>query len=470
MKKSLKLKLIFSYLIVALVTVLVVSVLIRLTSGKSLMNLVVEEQTASLADSAETYYGENGSLSGFFDYYQQQNHSAPAPIQSDAPPNTFDKRNVRGVFGMVDSNYQAIMPTFNYEIGQTVPKDQIKDAIPVKYEGKTIAWILPDTKFQFSLSNEEQVFLQRTTTAIGLAALAGILIAVVMGFLLAGRIVKPIRQLTLASQELARGALKQQVPVTSQDELGQLTKTFNQMSTELDQVDMQRKRMTADITHDLSTPLQIISGYMEMLEDGKVTLTPQRINIIKTEIEHLRRLVSDLTTLSQVEGGGLDFQYQPVQPSMLLERVYQTYQPIANQQNVDLILDISPSKSSILVDEGRMLQVLKNLVENSLRHTPSKGRIILGLLEQENIQIRVSDNGSGIDAEDLPYVFDRFYRADKVRGSSSGKMGLGLAICKALVTAQGGVIFAESEGKDKGTTIVMTFKSAVLPKDQISPE
>ncbi len=468
MKKSLKLKLIFSYLVVALVTVLVVSALIRLTSGKSLMNLVVEEQTASLADSAQTFYGETGSLDGFFDYYQQLNHSAPAPIQSDSPPNTFDKRIVRGVFGMVDDHYRAIIPTFNYAIGQTVPEDQIKNAIPVKFDGKTIAWILPDTKFQFTLSTEEQVFLQRTTTAIGWAALAGISIAVVMGFLLASRIVKPVRQLTLASQELARGDLKQQVPVTSQDELGQLTETFNQMSADLDQVDMQRKRMTADITHDLSTPLQIISGYMEMLEDGKVTLTPQRIEIIKTEIEHLRRLVSDLTTLSQVEGGGLDFQYQSVLPSALLERVYQTYQPIASQQEVDLVLDISPSKVSILVDEGRMLQVLKNLVENSLRHTPGKGRIILGSTEQDGIQIRVSDNGSGIEAEDLPYVFDRFYRADKVRGSGSGKMGLGLAICKALVTAQGGTISAESEGKDKGTTIVMTFKSAPIPKDDLS--
>jgi len=239
--------------------------------------------------------------------------------------------------------------------------------------------------------------------------------------------------------------------------LGLLTTTFNQMSTDLARVDEQRKRMTADITHDLSTPLQIISGYIEMLEDGEVTLTPQRIGIIKTEIDHLRRLVSDLTTLTQVEAGGLEIQAQSVQPSTLLERVFQAYQPIAARQGVELVLDIPGSSPSILVDEGRMLQVLKNLVENALRYTHEGSRITLSLSTNELIQLRVMDTGSGIDAEDLPFVFDRFYRADKTRGASSGKMGLGLAICKALVTAQGGSIAAQSAGKDQGTTMLISF-------------
>ena len=239
--------------------------------------------------------------------------------------------------------------------------------------------------------------------------------------------------------------------------LGSLPSTFNQMSSDLAQADQQRKRMTADITHDLSTPLQIISGYMEMLEDGEVSLTPQRIEIIKTEIEHLRRLVSDLSTLTQVEAGGLDLQLQPVQPRTLLERVYQAYQPIAARQGVDLVLQNPEAIPTIQVDEGRMLQVLKNLVDNALRYTPEGGRITLSATAGDGIELRVRDNGSGIEAEDLPYVFDRFYRADKARGANSGKMGLGLAICKALVTAQGGEISAESAGKGLGTSMVIRF-------------
>jgi signal transduction histidine kinase len=458
MRRSLQGKLILSYLAVALITVLVVSALIRLTSGQFMLNLVVEQQTALLKESAQTYYTANGSLTNFFDYYRQVNRMEPP---SEQPGEPAKPPEIRGLHGLVDTEYRAVIPTLGYDIGQMVPAEMIQQAIPVEVDGQIIAWILPDTKFQFKLSAEEELFLQRTTLAIGLAALVGVLAAVGIGFLLAGGLLKPIRHLTQASQALARGDLHQQVPVTSQDELGQLTLTFNQMSADLVQADQQRKRLTADITHDLSTPLQVISGYVEMLEEGEATLTPQRLEIIKTEIGHLRRLVGDLSTLTQVEGGGLEMQLQPVQPAALLERVYQAYQPIAARQDVELRLEVPSSTPSILVDEGRMQQVLKNLVENALRYTPQGGQITLSALAEKQIQLRVSDSGSGIEAEDLPYVFDRFYRADKARGANTGKMGLGLAICKALVKAQGGEISAESDGKDRGTAMVLTFQPAV---------
>jgi len=462
MKRSLQGKLIFSYLVIALITVLVVSALIRLTSGQSLMNLVMEQQTAMLNEAVQSYYTENATLDGFFDYYLQQNRrDNPPPTQPDGIP---DKgpgmSDIRGVHGLVDLEYRALMPTFNYEIGQIVPADLIKQKIAVEVDGQTIAWILPDTSFQFKLSAEEQLFLKRTNLAIGLAALAGVLAAVAMGFFLSSRLLKPIRRLTQASQALARGDLQQQVPVTSQDELGQLTATFNQMSADLTRADQQRKRLTADITHDLSTPLQIISGYIEMLEDGEVTLTPQRIDIIKTEIEHLRRLVGDMTTLTQVEAGALEITLQPVSPAALLQRIYQAYQPIAARSGVELILEHSEPLPFIQVDEGRMLQVLKNLVDNALRYTPAGGSIILSAAADARVQLRVKDTGTGIEPEDRPYVFDRFYRADKARSGSSGKLGLGLAICKALVMAQGGTIAAESAGKHQGATMVMTFTPA----------
>ncbi len=473
MKRSLSGKLILSYLAVALITVLVVSAILRLTSGQFMLNLVAEQQTALLRESVQTYYGENGTLEGFFTYYMQSSFSQPEdgglqpagqppgdqPFEQPVDQRPF-KRDLRGVFGLVDADYRALMPTFDYQVGETVPADRLRQVVPVEVDGQTVAWILPDTGYQFKLSAEEELFLKRTTLAIGLAALAGVLAAVAMGFLLARGLLKPIRRLTQASQALARGELEQQAPVTSQDELGQLTVAFNQMSADLLRADQQRKRMTADITHDLSTPLQIISGYMEMLEEGEVSLTPQRIEIIKTEIEHLRRLVGDLTTLNQVEAGGLEIQAQPVQPSLLLERIYQAYQPIAARQGVELTLEASQDLPEIVVDEGRMRQVLKNLVDNALRYTPKGGRITLSAKAERGVQLRVSDNGSGIEADDLPYVFDRFYRADKAREGNSGKMGLGLSICKALVTAQGGQIAAESGGKGQGTSMVITFGAA----------
>jgi signal transduction histidine kinase len=457
MRRHLKVKLIFSFLGVALTTVLVVSAVIWLTSGQSLMDLVMEQQTALLNDSAQAYYTANGAMDGFFSYYSQIKPLQPNPGQSGPPNNGPQTREFRGVSGLVDTEYQALIPTFGYEVGQTVPANMIKRTVPVVVNGQTVAWIIPDTKSQFKLSPEEQQFLKRTTLAIGLAALAGVSAAVAMGFFLSGRLLKPIQRLTKASKALALGDLDQQVPVTSRDELGQLTTTFNQMSADLVKADQQRKRITADITLDLSTPIQIVSGYMEMLENGEVDLNAQRIDIIKTEMGHLKRLVSDLSTLTQAEAGGLDIQLLPVQPAVLLERIYHAYLPIAARQGVELSLDAPAFSPAILVDEGRMLQVLKNLVENALRYTHEGGKIRLSAKVGDHIQLMVEDNGSGIDPEDLPLVFDRFFRSDKVRGANAGKMGLGLAICKALVTAQDGTIKAESAGKDQGTAMLISF-------------
>lgn len=460
MTKSLKGKMILSYLAVALLTVLVVSVVIRLTSGKSLMNLIAEEQTASLKDSAVSYYTENGTWEGFFSDSSQQGQFLAPPPPGDSGKRT-DNHDFRGVAGMVDLDYRALIPTLGHNVGEIIPQNMVTQKVPVTVNGDTVAWILPDKSLQFQLNTEEKLFLQRTNLAIGLAALAGVIVAVAIGFLLASRLLKPIRQLTRASKELASGKLKQQVAVTSQDELGLLSQTFNQMSDELAMANEQRQRMTADITHDLSTPIQIISGYVEMIEKEDITLTPARIDIIKTELNHLRRMVADLSTITQVEAGVLEFHLEPLQPDVLLHQIFNTFQPIAAREGITLKLELAENMPFIQIDEVRMQQVMKNLLENALRHTPTGGEVIIGSQNGNKAQIFVKDNGEGIDLEDMPFVFDRFYRADKARGINSGKMGLGLAICRALVVAQGGEIYAESNGKGQGTTMIIQFLARV---------
>jgi len=449
-KRSLKAKLILSFLAVALITVTVVSVLIRLTSGQSLMNLVVEQQTAEMKTAAQGYYSAYATMDGFFEYYVIRDavFSRPDPM---------DMHDMRGLNGMVDQDLKALIPFAGYNVGDAVPRDFLKQAVEVKVNGATVAWILPDNKYQFALNAEEQLFLRRTNLAIGLAALAGVLAAVTIGYLLAGRLIIPIRRLSTASKQLATGDLQQQLPVTSQDELGQLTETFNKMSAELFEADQKRKRLTADITHDLSTPLQIISGYIEMLEGGEVSLTPERLEVIKAEIEHLRRLVGDMTTLTQAESGALELLLQPIDPASLLEHITRIYRPIVEQKGVGLELRVDHTLPPIKIDEGRTIQVLKNLVDNALRYTPAGGTIRLSAEAGERVSLLVQDSGEGIDPQDLPYVFDRFYRADKNRSGVGGKMGLGLAICKALVIAQGGSISVASAGKGQGTKFTLSF-------------
>lgn len=457
MKKSLKTRLILTYTAVALITVLVALLVVRFRSGQSLRNLVIDQQVEEMSVMVEDYYASNQSLDGFVYYYlstilRNAADSPFSPQSKDTAP-----EDVRGIRGLADGEGKTLLPTQNLPVGVFVPEQWLDGAREVEVDGKIIAWILVDEK-SLELSRSEQMFMDQVNLAIAIAAGAGILTAVIIGTLLAAGIQKPIRKLTEASEKMAQGALGQQVEVNSNDEIGRLGESFNRMSSDLARADAERKRLTADITHDLSTPLQIISGYIEMYENGDINLNPQQLGIIKTELENLRRLVGDLTVLTQAEGGGVEILLSPVDPNQLLEQIAQAYQPIASQQRVDLKLELDQTPVMVNADEGRMLQVLKNLMENSLRHTHPGGTVTLASKVGDRVELSIADTGDGIDPEDLPLIFERFYQADKARTGLSGKMGLGLAICKALVELQDASIQAESAGIGQGMRVKVTFE------------
>ncbi len=467
-RKSLANKLILSYLAVALLTILVVTLVIRLNSGQQFFNLVMEQQAALLNDEAAYYYLSTGSWNGFFEYYHSSFRDVPpsggvqpfdqSPAQSESPPHGAFPREIRGRHGLVDLDYRAIIPFAGANIGDVVPAAYRKNLIPVEVNGETVAWIIPDTRFQFQLSAEEQIFLQRTNRAILLAGLAGVFGAVLMGVLLARGLLRPVRSLMDASLKMAAGDLEQRVPVQSHDELGQLSQTFNQMSADLARSDQQRRQLTADVTHDLSTPLQVIAGYVEMLEDDPGMLTPARVETIKHEIDLLRRLVSDMSLLATADAKELQLDLEPVSAIELLTSVAGRYEALAGKDDKRIEVSTDPNSPVLLVDPSRMAQVLGNLVDNAIRYTPAGGVVRLNACDKDGqVELRVQDEGPGIHPDDLPYVFNRFYRAGKARSGNPGKMGLGLAIARALVQAQGGQIHIETEGDGRGTAFVITF-------------
>lgn len=456
MRLTLRARLILSYLAVACLTIAVVSLYVRYTSEERLREFAADQQTAGALDAARAYYIENGGWQGLYD---PSLPSVPTPAGERGRGGAHNEA-LPGAIGLVDADYRAIIPALGYGVGELVPREQIISAAPVVVDGTTVGWLLPELRSGSELSLAEQDFLARTSQALLLAGLVGLLGAVLMGVALSGAFLRPVRSLMHAAQQLEQGHLRQEVPVVSDDELGQLSRAFNQMSAELARADDQRRQMTADITHDLSTPLQVIAGYMEMLEDDRSALTPQRARIVMTEVERLRRLVADLGTLVQADGGALDIQRQPLAPHALLESVLHSFEGVAHRQGVIVRVDASPDLPLINADEDRMMQVLANLVDNALRHTPAGGEVRLAAQSAgASVSFLVQDNGSGIDAEDLPYVFDRFYRTDRARGGASGKMGLGLAIARALVAAQDGEITIDSAGRGRGTTAVVRFKS-----------
>jgi signal transduction histidine kinase len=272
-----------------------------------------------------------------------------------------------------------------------------------------------------------------------------------------------VQELTAATKVLAAGDLGHQVQVRTDDEIGELAKSFNRMSADLAHSNQLRRQMTADIAHDLRTPLSVILGYAEALSEGKLPGTPENYEAMYLQAQHLNRLIEDLRTLSLADAGQLSLMRRPVEPRGLLEQAVLAYLPVAESRGISLAVE-GDAAPPVLVDPDRLLQVLGNLINNALRHTPDGGRVALSAARDDGrVLLRVRDSGPGIPAEDLPHIFDRFYRGDKAR-QSDGASGLGLTIARSLIEAHAGRITAENApGGGAQFSISLPLSTAVDP-------
>jgi signal transduction histidine kinase len=229
------------------------------------------------------------------------------------------------------------------------------------------------------------------------------------------------------------------------------------MSADLDHANQLRRQMTADIAHDLRTPLTVITGYLEGMQDGTLKPTRARFDTMFAEATQLQRLIEDLRTLSLADAGELKLNRQSIAPDELLRDVQASFQPLAGENRIALAVESNTPIPPVSLDRERMIRVLANLVSNALRHTPTGGRIILAANgESTQVNLSVQDTGSGIPADKLPHIFERFYRGDDSRYQPDGESGLGLAIARAIVEAHGGSISAHSIA-EQGTTIKISL-------------
>lgn len=466
MNNSLRGKLVLSYLAISLLTALCIFFLIRLTSGQLMEQLVLEQELHELQTEVATWYMAEGDWDGFNQYFLALH---PPPRRSSTGNNNSDnnepRRNQptsRGNHGIVRADRVLLNAYLNFNVGEILPEALLFRAMPVIVDEETIAWIVPDDATGISLQAEEQVFFERTNRVLLIASIVAVGASLFVGFGLANFITSPIRALTLASERMAQGNLKQMVLIDSTDEIGRLADSFNSMSQEVAQADEQRRQLTADIAHDLGTPLHIALGYLEIIQSSSQPATQEQLSIIESELNHLKNLIKDLDVLSQADTKSLNLDINSIALRDSLPHVLASFTPLAQERAINLHMrPLSDTLLPIMVDEERLVQVLGNILSNAIRFTPSEGEIELSV-EQTATQtcIRVRDSGVGIPPDSLPYVFDRFYQADKSRGRS-GKMGLGLAISKELVETMGGSISVDSQ-IGQGTTMSIYLTSAPM--------
>jgi signal transduction histidine kinase len=256
----------------------------------------------------------------------------------------------------------------------------------------------------------------------------------------------PLANVMAAADALAEGDLSVRTPEQGSGEFRRLARSFNDMAEELERNEQRRRNLTADVAHELRTPLHILQGNLEGILDEVYEPTPEQIQAMLDETHLLTRLVDDLQTLSQAEAGQLSLHLEQVEVGELLTDVCTSFSGLAEVESITLQLDLPDAPLTITADAGRMDQVLGNLVVNALHHTPPGGRITLAAESiPTGVRISINDTGEGIPAEDLPYVFDRFWRGERSRTRKAGAgSGLGLAIARQLVRAHGGKITVES--------------------------
>jgi len=434
--RSLTAKVTFAFLLVSLTVAALFALFARMATVKEFDRFVLEQMQSDFIKIVSSYYQVQGSWVDIGEILRQE--TLPPPP-----------------FALADQSGYVVIPAGPYRFGARVPAVEMAHGIPLEIEGQVVGTILPPAEPPGRDMIEEQ-YLARTNQVLLDAALWATAIALLLGILLARTLTRPLRELTAASRAIAQGELEQQVPVRSQDELGELAVSFNQMSADLARANELRRQMTADIAHDLRTPLAVITGYIESLRDGVLKPSPARFDVMYQEAQHLTRLVEDLRTLSLADAGELTLNRLPVAPQGLLERLAAAHQHQAEQQNIALLVQAEPDLPKINVDPERMAQALGNLVSNALRHTPDSGQIVLSAQRQtDTVLLMVQDNGEGIAPESLPRIFDRFYREDESRQQWEGESGLGLAIVKSLVEAHGGRVSAISAGAGRGSAFVI---------------
>lgn len=455
-------KLSLAFLAIALAAIGVVAVASSRATGEQFRRYVNANEAAGQAAWAEAltdYYAARGSWDGVADLLAQLGPGTGAGRgrtrtgSAGAGPN----------LAVTDTAGRVLASRTGELVGETLPDSTVTQGTPLTLNGQPIGTLVNLRPAEVALDAQGEAFLRQVRTSLTWAAVLAALLSLVLGVLVSRLLTAPLARLTRAAQAVAAGDLSQRVATQQAegDEIAALATAFDEMTASLATAEAARKNMLADVSHELRTPLTVIQGDLQAMLDGVYPLDMAQVSSLYDETRLLTRLVEDLHDLALADAGQLRLERDVVDLAALAQAAAAQFSPVAEAAGVTLeaLADAVPP---VMGDADRLAQVLRNLLSNALRHTPAGGRITLRVARTaDQVQIQVADTGTGIAAEDLPHVFDRFYRGEPGQARRGRGAGLGLAITQQLVLAHGGQITVASVA-GQGTTFKVMLPAAAL--------
>jgi two-component system OmpR family sensor kinase/two-component system sensor histidine kinase BaeS len=342
----------------------------------------------------------------------------------------------------------VVSDTGGGKAGQKLTAAEQAAGTAVEVDGKVVGTLLVKNNDSAGANTPAGQFLASVNRSIVISVVVAGLLGLLLGAVLFNQFTAPLRQLRAAAEAISRGDLRAKVSIHTRDEFEDLGLSFNAMAETLEKSEEQRRRLIADVAHELRTPVSVIRANLEGMLDDVLPLNDKTVALVLDETMHLNRLIGDLRLLSIAEAGELELEMVDVDPAALVNQVVERLQPQAARKGITLTAACSSLPAALRMDPGRITQVLNNLVDNALRYTPQGGAVTVaaGVSDAEPgfALFSVTDSGPGIAPHEQPLVFDRFYRSDHSRARASGGSGLGLAIVRQLVEAHGGSARVES--------------------------
>lgn len=440
--KRLWVRLTLAFVGVILVGVVAVAVLADLNTSQAFQQYVARQDVvvqSGLLDDLAVFYKQHGNWEGV------------ESVMSTAPgtgtgPNGQGHGQKRGhpTLVLAESNGRIVYDEQNTRTGDTLTADERASALPVVLDGRTVGLLVVGGSTSGTLPPSALSFLDNLRRSLLITALAVGALGILLSLLISRTLTAPLADLVKAARAFAARNWNYQVKVGGTSEISEVGRAFHEMARELQAGETARRNLVADIAHELRTPLAVMQGNLQAMLDEVYPLEQREIATLYDQTRLLARLVDDLRELSLADAGQLPLHVQSIDPLPVMRATAEQFAFVADAQHVSIEFTTDETLLQIQADPARLAQILRNLLTNALRHTPSGGTIRLIAKADTSMHFTISDTGEGIASEDLPHIFERFYRADKARPRTQDSTGLGLAICQAWVKAMGGKIGAES--------------------------